>query len=219
MKHVFVETNWVVDVAAPAHHRVPAAVELLERAKRGELKLHLPAISIIEARRAIPNRFEPRNEADAIRRFLGAGNTSITPEEKEVVYRLLSQYEQTVRTEFRMLEQTLQSLIVAPGLEVFALSERMLKLQVELSPLNLNLHPFDQAVLAAVLGRAEELRALGESDFTFCELDSDLQPWNKNGGLKQPLTRLYDERRIWVFGEYGMDDQPSPPAAWSREGA
>jgi hypothetical protein len=29
MRHVFVETNWVVGYAAPAHHKNAAAVELL----------------------------------------------------------------------------------------------------------------------------------------------------------------------------------------------
>lgn len=36
-EHVFVETNFVVDWAAPAHLRVPEAVTLVERAGRGEI--------------------------------------------------------------------------------------------------------------------------------------------------------------------------------------
>ncbi|SPF37662.1 hypothetical protein SBA4_2040006 [Candidatus Sulfopaludibacter sp. SbA4] len=34
MPHVFFETNWLHDCAAPAHHKVPDAVRLLERAQR-----------------------------------------------------------------------------------------------------------------------------------------------------------------------------------------
>jgi len=41
MQHVFVETNWLHDYAAPAHHKVPDAVTLLERARRGEFTLHI----------------------------------------------------------------------------------------------------------------------------------------------------------------------------------
>ena len=37
MHHVFVETNWLHDYAAPAHHKVPEAVTLLERAQRGSV--------------------------------------------------------------------------------------------------------------------------------------------------------------------------------------
>jgi hypothetical protein len=47
MRRVFVETNWVVAWAAPAHQKIPAALEqLLDRAASGELTLHLPAICI-----------------------------------------------------------------------------------------------------------------------------------------------------------------------------
>ena len=58
MRHVFVETNWVVDVLAPAHHREPSAVRLQDRAVDGELTLHVPSICFTEARKVIPNRFK-----------------------------------------------------------------------------------------------------------------------------------------------------------------
>jgi predicted nucleic acid-binding protein len=48
MFHVFVETNWLHAYAAPAHHKVPAAVALLERAQRGEFMLHIPNVSIFK---------------------------------------------------------------------------------------------------------------------------------------------------------------------------
>jgi len=67
MRYVFVETNWVVDYAVPVHRQAPAAHALMERARRGELKLYLPSLCITEARKAIVNRFQPRSEADAIR--------------------------------------------------------------------------------------------------------------------------------------------------------
>jgi hypothetical protein len=51
MRHVFVETNWVFDYAAPGHHKVPEAVTLLERARTRQLQLHLPALCLTEARR------------------------------------------------------------------------------------------------------------------------------------------------------------------------
>jgi hypothetical protein len=49
MRHVFVETNWVFDYAAPGHHKFLGAVTLLERARNGELQLHLPALCLTEA--------------------------------------------------------------------------------------------------------------------------------------------------------------------------
>ncbi|MFY3742478.1 hypothetical protein ACOQFB_01115 [Anaeromyxobacter sp. Red801] len=56
----------------------------------------------------------------------------------------------------------------------------MLKLSVELSfrdLRDLGIKPFDQAVLAAVLRRADELTgAEPDATFAFCERDGDLQP-------------------------------------------
>lgn len=49
-KVVLVETNWVVDIIAPAHLQSPQAVSLLQRADAGELKLFVPAICLAEAR-------------------------------------------------------------------------------------------------------------------------------------------------------------------------
>jgi hypothetical protein len=36
MLHVFVETNWAVAYAAPAHMQVPAAAQLIEKARSGK---------------------------------------------------------------------------------------------------------------------------------------------------------------------------------------
>ena len=49
-KAVLVETNWVVDVMAPAHLQSPQAIQLLQRAQAGEFKLYFPAICLAEAR-------------------------------------------------------------------------------------------------------------------------------------------------------------------------
>ena len=46
MRHVFVETNWVVEYAAPAHRKTPAALELLDRNAKEEIKLYLPVICV-----------------------------------------------------------------------------------------------------------------------------------------------------------------------------
>jgi hypothetical protein len=70
MRHVFVETNWVVGCAATAHLKIPAALARLERAASEDLKLYLPTICIAEARRPIFERYQPKNEADRVRQFL-----------------------------------------------------------------------------------------------------------------------------------------------------
>ncbi len=56
---VFVETNWVVDIVAPAHLQSQQASQLLSLAEAGEFELYLPAICLTEARETIPRRFTP----------------------------------------------------------------------------------------------------------------------------------------------------------------
>ena len=90
----------------------------------------------------------------------------------------------------------------------------MLERAVELSALYLSLKPFDQAILA-VLVRAEELRGAGETDLCFCETDADLQPWDKHGRAKQPLTDLYDTAIVWVYGDFDLR-APERPESWPR---
>ena len=76
-----------------------------------------------------------------------------------------------------------------------------------------SLKPFDQAILAAVLVRAEELRRAGEAGLCFCETDSDLQPWDKHGDVKRPLTDLYDTAAVWVYGDFDLR-APERPENW-----
>lgn len=113
------------------------------------------------------------------------------------------------------LPATLASIRKIPGLEVFALDEQMLSRSVELSSEDLNLKPYDQAILAAILVRAEQLREDGEEEFYFCELDGDLQPWDKKGAPKQPLTSLYDSAGVWVYQDFSMN-YPSPQPDFFR---
>ena len=41
------------------NHKVPEAVTLLERAQRGEFKLHIPNVSFAEARQSIQAKCQP----------------------------------------------------------------------------------------------------------------------------------------------------------------
>jgi hypothetical protein len=122
----------------------------------------------------------------------------------QVVREVLDQYEAEVGKELDGLDAALEALRRQAGMDVFALNDRMLERAVDLSAKNLNLQPFDQAILAGVLVRAEELRTQGADDLCFCELDSDLQPWDKDGRSKQPLKDLYDSARIWVYRDFAM---------------
>jgi hypothetical protein len=67
--------------------------------------------------------------------------------------------------------------------------------------------------LAAILVRGERLLAEGEDETAFCELDSDLQPWDKRGNPKERLAGMYDKTRIWVYGDFLLQ-APAKPHDW-----
>jgi len=215
MRHVFVETNWVFAYAAPAHHKRLDAVDLFRRARAGELELHLPAPCLTEARQPILTKCQPRHEADAIRRFLlrAKAEQTLSSEQERMTREVLDRFERQVHAELRKLDDIIASLRREPGLEVFPLNETMLERAVDLCTLDLSLKPFDQAILAAVLVRAEELRRAGEADLCFCETDSDLQPWDKHGDVQRPLTDLYDTAAVWVYGDFDLR-APERPENW-----
>lgn len=215
MHHVFVETNWVVDYASPAHHKDPDAVGLLGRARAGELRLHVPSVCLTEARNPIMKNCQPRHEAGAIREFLKWATSTgrISAEKHRIVHEVLARFEQQVKGELAQLDRDLVALSGSHGLEVFPLNEAMLRRSTELALLDLQLGPFDQCILAAVLVRAEELWAAGERELSFCELDADLQPWDKQAHAKQPLTRLFGEARVWVYEDFLLN-KPNRPPDW-----
>ena len=68
--------------------------------------------------------------------------------------------------------------------------------------------PFDHAILAAILVSAERLWEQGERGLSFCEADSDLQPWDKDGNVKRSLTTAYDQAHLWVYGDFTLTQPP-----------
>ena len=212
MLHVFVETNWVFGFAAPAHHKDPKAVELFDKARRGDLRLHLPSLCVTEVRNPLRAKCQPRNEAGVIRDFLDWSRDSsrLTKEDYETTKQLLDRFEASVKSELDLLPQTLATLRREPNIEVFALSEPMLAMAVGLAFVDLHLDPYDQSILSAVLIRARELWDAGEQDLCFCELDKHLQPWDKSG-KRVPLCDLYDQARVWVYGNLELTKPVRPP--------
>ena len=215
MRHVFIETNWVVAYAAPAHNKIPAAVELLKKANAGEVQLYLPSICISESRSPIQKNFQPRLEADRVRRFLlwGKGNKVVDAAAEETVRRTLDQMEAVIKKDLERLDEVLNDLRKQKGLEVFDLNQEMCELCSQLSDVKLDLKPFDQMILASVLVRAKELAAKGVDLFAFCEEDSDLQPWDRAGNSKEKLVRLYDDAHIWVYQDFLLE-KPTMPEGW-----
>ncbi|MBD2633775.1 hypothetical protein H6G52_00235 [Limnothrix sp. FACHB-881] len=205
---VFVETNWVVDVIAPAHLQSLKSVQLLEQANAGCFDLYLPAICLIEARETVLRRFAPRSRSDDFRKFVkwARNQGRITVEDAGAAFRVFDQFDGLVTHQLAETPERLANLAENPGLTIFSLSEAMLKRQVEIGAIDgLFLKPYDLAVLAAILVQAEHLRSVGYSQVVFCELDSDLQPWNKAGDRKSILSDLYDDSKILVQGDFLLE--------------
>ena len=204
----------MVDYCAPAHQRTLAAIKLLQAANSGTIQLHLPAPCLAEARSAIRIKFQPR-EADRLREYLkwASANGHVEAEMEQATRRVLDQFEGLVKRDLDNLEARLEGLKTETGLDIFPLSSDMLERSISLTTEKMDLKPYDNSILAAILVRAHELLKGGERDLAFCELDGDLQPWDKNGNTKPALTRLYDDARIWVYGEFTMTT-PAPPDNW-----
>ena len=123
-------------------------------------------------------------------------------------------YESDVKDWFEELDSSLEGIRRSAGVDVFPLDDRKLDLSIDLS-FDLDLHPFDHCVLAAVLGRAEELRLRdADGELAFCVRDPDLWPWHKKtGATKKELRDLYDRRCVWGYGDFEMLS-PNRPAGW-----
>jgi hypothetical protein len=180
--------------------------------------LHVPGICLSEARTAIHRKFQPRGHVDPMRTYLrwAKGRNKVAGDADEMVRRVLDAYENEVLTDLEGLEQALAGLREERGIDVFALTEEMLERALALGTEKLELQPFDNSILAAILTRASEIRrANPETEVFFCELDSDLQPWDRDGNRKLALSRLYDDAKLWVHSDFTMT-YPERPADWNK---
>ena len=213
MPHIFVETNWLFAYAAPAHHQVPAAADLLERALRGEFTLHLPNVCLGEARQAIRSKCQPRSEATAIRQFLSwaAPAGKVTPDDAAATRIVVEKFESSIKSELKKLDHSLKILTGLTNVTYLRLDDAMLDQATDLALAGIAPKPFDHAILAGILVAAERLWEQGERGISFCEVDSDLQPWGRDGSDRPELREAYDRSHVRVYGDFTLA-QPERPA-------
>lgn len=180
--------------------------------------LHLPSLSVAEARTSMPRRYQPQSEIATLHGFLSWARTTgrLTADHTEVTLRLVNQLDAFVLGELKRLPNTLDMLRSRRNLEIFALNDAMLERAVDLAFTDLWLKPFDQSLLAAVLVRAGELWNAGERDLSFCERDQDLQPWDRAGNRKSPLIELYEAAHVWVYEDFTLT-KPARPPDWPHD--
>ena len=212
VRHVFVETNWLVAVAAPACNPRPDALELRDSAADGRIRIYLPACCISEAKKTIRQKYQPK-EADRLRSFVqwASEKTYLNHETAESAMMMLSRFEGLVRSGLDKLNDTLLDITKAAGVEVLPLDDAALGMSLELHFKEVDLSEFDRAVLATVLTKGPSLRDVGESDVSFCGTDSDLWPWEKKTGRPRgELKQLYDDAGVWVYSDFTLTSPERP---------
>ncbi|MGA2592554.1 MAG: hypothetical protein ABSH32_21800 [Bryobacteraceae bacterium] len=205
MYHVFVETNWLHDYAAPADHKVPEAVNLLERAKRGEFILHIPNVSFAEARQSIQTKCQAV-DGPGIHRYIrwAHANGHLNDEQAREAHQLADRYVQGINKELSAVPSLLKEVAGLQCVRVFAFDDEMLDLANQLALTKVAQKPFDHAILTGILVCSSRLWNQGERGISFAEMDSDLQPWGPKGAAKDDLRRLYDDAHVWVYGDFTL---------------
>lgn len=175
MRHVFVETNFLIALLRPFPQ--PDAVSLYARHGH-DATLHLPWCAFTEAARTLERIVrDDLAFVDGTGRFFGqlmAGTPRPPPEFEHQVRLFIDRGRSRRRealAEYVDALRDVQAKVVVLG-PTQALVDRTLRLFAIKA-----LTPFDEMVLGAVLEGASELHARGERDLWFCNLNKhDFQP-------------------------------------------
>ncbi len=176
MKHVFVETNFIVDVARPFSS--PDALELFSRARAdGDVRLHVPWVAVAEAKRTLDRiiredlGFTASMLQYVVREFRDA---KINAEEKMVVDALSKRAAASRKAAIQAIASDVDAIVA--GFDIIEPSKPVLDKLMSLFSVK-SLKPFDEMVLAAVLTKASDLYRAGERDVWFCNLNTkDFDP-------------------------------------------
>lgn len=172
MKHVFVETNFLIDLLRPFPSK--DAENLFARNNGVDVRLYIPWCSRSEAWRTLKDRiigedlgFTKAMMNFAVRRWV-ADKTLFDKREIDKLRDLANADRSAALTslEQRIDEAVAKMESIDPSPAVVARTLQVFKIK--------SLKPFDEMVLGAVLSKATELYAANERDLYFCDLDADL---------------------------------------------
>lgn len=177
MKHVFVETNFIIELVRPF-----AAAEAHRLASRNgvDVVLHVPWVSIVESKRTLDR---------IVSEDLGFEHSMKQFAVRERVANRLSKEEMNFLNDFADRTKNARALAlgaiatdvdkVVAAMNVIEPSRDVVEKTLAIYPIK-SLPPFDEMVMGAVLSRAEELVKSGERDFYFCNLNTkDFDPTNR----------------------------------------
>lgn len=193
MRHVFVETNFLVDLLRPFPSR--DAENLMAR-NGVDLHLHIPWCSQSEAWRTLKDRIigEDLGFTRAMMKFTVKRWTA-DPKlfDKQQIDRLRRLADMDRQAALTSLEERLSAAIgkmerIDPSPAVIARTIQVFRIK--------SLKPFDEMVLGAVLCKAAELQAANERDLHFCDLDGDL------ASQHPPLVQEYASCGLTVHRDF-----------------
>ena len=176
------------------------------------IRVYIPGCCIGEAKKTIRQKCQPK-EADKLRSFVewAVEKRHLDQEAADSARAMLSSFEGHVRSGLSKLNDKLLDITKAAGLEVLVLDGLILDMSLDLYFKGIELGEFDRAVLATVLTKGRSLRDSGESDVSFCELDSDLWPWEKRTGRpRTELKKLYDDAGVRVYSDFVLESRERP---------
>jgi hypothetical protein len=178
MKHVFVETNFLVELLQPFPKR--DAKTLFARANT-DVALHIPWVSVTEAKRTLTRiirddlAFDDRVSKLAVQ--LLTAQTLSKPDMALIqafVEHIKNSRASALSTAEGRVDDAVASMTVIPP------SSGAVKKTMAVYPIKA-LPPFDEMVLGAVLYEANRLYQLGATDLYFCNANTkDFQPTSGN---------------------------------------
>ena len=177
MKHVFVETNFLVELVRPFPAR--AAEQLVAR-NGADVTLYVPWVSVVEAKRTLDRvinedlGFGDAMMKYAVREYLAGRCTAA---QKSV----LEGFARQVKRDRAAALQARHDLVDARVASMLCIepTAAVVRRTLSMFPIK-SLPPFDEMVMGAVLSKADELNVLGETALYFCNLNrSDFDPTNR----------------------------------------
>lgn len=195
MKHIFLETNFLISVTRPCPQK--SAERLLQRNGQ-DATLYVPWCSVTEARRTLYRIIDDDLGFDQVMmKFAVRERLSATD---RATHRVLDNFAKRAREARRVAKANVNATVdrVVNALHVIPPSSDVIAETLRIWAVKM-LPPFDEMVLGAVMAKAAELYRSGERELFFCNLNkSDFSPLD-SGGMAVTRPSLEVE-----YAKYGL---------------
>lgn len=182
MKHVFIETNFLIELVRPLPGRDATRLFARRVAAGGtaDVSLYVPWVSVVEAKRTLARIIqEDLGFDDAMRRFgvqqmLGG---ALSQPDKGVLDNFAAAASVARAAALTAIPTTVDCVVA--DMEVIEPTKDVVQKTLAIYPIK-SLPPFDEMVLGAVLTRALALHQTGTQGLYFCNLNKkDFDPQNR----------------------------------------